>query len=81
MKIMTKIICAVGLLAAVSCGRQDRVWLAQAPADTLYTHVDRLGATIIPNGRVPGSSYATYNFSRVWLYDNHPVMADYQKVI
>ena len=39
------------ILLPVSCRQQGDVWLAQAPADTLYTQINRNGATVIPNGR------------------------------
>ncbi len=37
-------------------------WVAEAPADTLYTHIDTAGVTVIPNGRLvtpAGRSYRT----------------------
>ncbi len=46
----------LALLLAASCRQQDVIWLAQAPADTLYTQIDRNGATIIPNGRIVRSA-------------------------
>ncbi|MDR2233125.1 MAG: hypothetical protein LBE56_08390, partial [Tannerella sp.] len=39
-------------LIATSCQQQSGVWLAQAPADTLYTQINREGETVIPNGRI-----------------------------
>ena len=39
------------LLMLVSCRQQNDIWLAQAPADTLYTQIIRDGVTVIPNGR------------------------------
>ena len=44
------------ILLAVSCRQQGGVWLAQAPADTLYAHINRNGATVIPNGRIVQSA-------------------------
>ncbi len=41
------------LLFAVSCSRSSKtVWIAQAPADTAFTSIDKKGRTIIPNGRI-----------------------------
>ena len=43
-------------LLAVSCRQQNEIWLAQAPADTLYTQINRNGVTVIPNGRLVNST-------------------------
>jgi len=38
---------------ATGCSRNSKsVWIAQAPADSAYTSIDRQGRTIIPNGRI-----------------------------
>ncbi len=38
-------------LLIVSCRQSNEVWLAQAPADTLYAQINRSSVTVIPNGR------------------------------
>ncbi|MDR0835708.1 MAG: hypothetical protein LBN11_03890, partial [Tannerella sp.] len=40
------------IVALTACNRSNGIWVAQAPADTLYTQINRDGATIIPNGRI-----------------------------
>ena len=39
------------IMLTASCRQQNIVWLAQAPADTCYTQINRDGVTVIPNGR------------------------------
>ena len=50
MKRLLLIITAIALTFA--CRQQQDIWLTQAPADTLYTQINRTDATVIPNGRI-----------------------------
>ncbi len=49
------------LLVTFSCSSPRKgKWVAEAPADTLFTHIDTAGVTVIPNGRLitpPGRSF------------------------
>lgn len=41
------------ILLSGNCSKQtEDIWIISAPADSLYTSIDRLGTTIIPNGRL-----------------------------
>ena len=43
----------ISILLFMNCGNQtEDIWILSAPADRLYTAIDRDGTTVIPNGRL-----------------------------
>ncbi|MCD6202583.1 MAG: hypothetical protein J7K46_12320 [Bacteroidales bacterium] len=60
-KLFLSLIVTTFLVTFFSCSSPRKgKWVAEAPADTLYTHIDTAGVTVIPNGRLitpPGKSF------------------------
>lgn len=51
--LMPLILSAVFLISMDSCTtKKEDIWIASAPAGSQYTHIDREGITVIPNGRL-----------------------------
>ena len=60
-KLFLSLVVTTFLVTFFSCSSPRKgKWVAEAPADTLYTHIDTAGVTVIPNGRLitpPGKSF------------------------
>ena len=47
------LILAAIFISIYSCRtKKEEIWIASAPAESAYTHIDREGQTVIPNGRL-----------------------------
>ncbi len=50
---LSAVVLVVFLIFSYSCtSEKEEVWIASAPSGSEYTHIDREGITVIPNGRL-----------------------------